>query len=83
MIQLKKITFNFEINELAWSANNDYILISTGSDEGNITIVKFENETFEFITTIKAHTSGSMQLKVDAGYSKIALGSYDQSVSIQ
>lgn len=63
---------SFEINELAWSANSDHVLMATGgtgggsgSVGGNLDILEFKNDKLSYVDSICAHTSNCMFLKVN------------------
>ena len=68
----------YEINELIWSLNSNYLLIATASsDSGNIDIIEFQADKAELllVDTIAAHTSNCFTIKVDApNYRRMAVG---------
>jgi WD40 repeat protein len=75
----------FQVNELAWSYNGNYILAACGSTDGygGLDILSFspDNE-LELVDTILAHSTNCMQLKIDPSYQRMAISSYDQGISI-
>lgn len=85
--QLKKMKFNCEINEMAWSFNSDHILVTTGGqDMGGIDIlgVTCTAEAADFlpVASVGAHTSNCYCLKIDKNYRRMAIGSADFLVSL-
>jgi len=62
---VKKANFGYEVNELAWTANSDHLLVANAFGEmGNVDVISFHNEDLTLIDTITAHTSNSYCLKV-------------------
>lgn len=82
--QIKKVKFQYEVNELQWTANSDHLLIATaGADSGSIDIIKFNGEELFLVDTIAAHTSNCFSLKVDSAvFRRMAVGSGDFNVSL-
>ena len=85
--QLKKLKFNYEINEMAWSYNSDHILVATGGqDMGGIDILRVDatadSADFVPVTAVGAHTSNCYCLKIDKSFRRMAVGSADFLVSL-
>jgi THO complex subunit 3 len=81
--QLKKVKFGYEVNELAWSANSDHLLVATGGGEmGSVDIVSFQNNDLQLIESVAAHTSNCLCLKIDSNYRRMAVGSADYMLSL-
>lgn len=81
--QFKKVTFGYEINEMAWGYNSDHILVATGgNDMGTIDVIGFKGDTLSLVDTICAHTSNCYSLKIDPTFNKLAVGSVDHTLSI-
>lgn len=86
---VKPIRYSFEINELAWSANSDHVLMATGgtgggsgSVGGNLDILEFKNDKLSYVDSICAHTSNCMFLKIDRAFQRMAIGAADSMVSL-
>lgn len=83
---VKKVKFGYEINELVWSVNSDFLLIATASaDSGNIDVIQFQADKSELILcdTIAAHTSNCFTIKMDSpNYRRMAVGGGDYNVSL-
>ena len=75
---MRKVKFGYEINELIWSANSNYLLIATASaDSGNIDIIEFQSQKSDLLLydTIAAHTSNCFTIKADSpNYRRMAVG---------
>ena len=69
-----------QVNEMSWSANGDYLLLSTG--EGCVDVVKIGNTGLEKVHSVAAHTSNCFHLKVDRNYQKMLIGGADFQLSI-
>jgi THO complex subunit 3 len=75
----------YKVNELAWSANSDYLLLAYGgkiSDAGGIDIMKFNSDIFELIDSYVSNTAPLYSLKIDPSYSRIAVSAGDSIVSL-
>jgi WD40 repeat protein len=71
------------VNELAWSANDQYLFSTTGGDGvGAIDVLHLENGDLTVVDTVVGHVSNSTNLKVDSLYRRMAVGSLDLSVSM-
>ena len=81
--QVKKVKFGYEVNELSWSANSDYLLVATGGgDMGSIDVIGFKDGELQLIESVAAHTSNCLSLKIDSSYRRMAVGSADYVVSL-
>ena len=81
--QIKKVKFGYEINELQWTANSNYLLVGTAAnDSGNIDILHLHNNELNLIDTIPAHASHCYGLKIDNGLKRLAVGSSDFNLSL-
>mmetsp|Transcript_27530 Transcript_27530/g.60950 ORF Transcript_27530/g.60950 Transcript_27530/m.60950 type:complete len:309 (+) Transcript_27530:156-1082(+) len=81
--QLTKKKFLYEVNELAWSANDQYLFSATGGDGvGAVDVLSMENGELTVVDTIVGHVSNSINLKVDPLYRRMAVGSLDLSISL-
>lgn len=85
--QLKKMKFNYEINEMSWSYDSDHILLTTGGQEmGGIDILRMnataDSAEFLPVASVGAHTSNCYCLKIDRSHRRLAVGSADFLVSL-
>ena len=76
-----------EVNEFAWSALSDHLLLATGSPEGGtVDILSFSSTnntaSLTLVDSLPAHTSSCFCLKVDPSGSFMAVGSADFLISI-
>lgn len=83
----KKMAFSYEINELKWSKNSDFMLIACaapGNDGGNINVVSYDSrkEELDLELTVEAHNSNGFALDIDRQFYSMAVGSADHLVSI-
>ena len=83
----KKVQFLYQINEFAFTANSDYIIVAAESggnstDMGGMEIISWQNEELMPVESIPAHTSICMGLTIDRAFQQVALGSSDYLVSI-
>ncbi len=81
---VKKKKFHYEVNELAWSYNSDYILAAANSDGfGSVDVISFQsNEELEVADSILCHASNCFHLKLDPSYTRMAVSSFDQCISV-
>lgn len=108
--QFKKKKFSYEVNEIAWTANSDYLLAAANSEGfGSIDLLAFHQEEegggeigsdvagavatgsssggggggeLELIDTMVAHSSNCYNLKIDPTFQRVAVGSFDQCISL-
>lgn len=85
--QLKKMKFNYEMNEMSWSFNSDHILVAAGGQEmSGVDIVRVtasdDSADLVPVTSVGAHTANCYCLKVDKSYRRMAVGSADFLVSL-
>lgn len=80
---IKKCKFIYEVNEFAWTANSDYLLVANANGEsGFIDIMSFKNGDLVLLEVIRAHTSPAFCLKIDPTFRRMAVGSADTLVSL-
>jgi THO complex subunit 3 len=84
---LKKFKFNYEVNEFAWTALSDYLLLATGApDGGTVDILSFSTSSsaslLTLVDSLPAHTSSCFCLKLDPTGSFMAVGSADFLISL-
>ena len=81
--QIKKVKFLYEINELQWTANSDYLLVATASsDQGKIEVLAFDGEELELVESISGHTGTCLCLKVDPIFRRVAVGAADYNLTL-
>ena len=83
----KKVQFLYQINEFAFTANSDHIIVAAESggnptDMGGMEIISWQNEELTPVESIPAHTSICMGLSIDRAYRQVAVGSSDYLVSV-
>lgn len=79
--QLTSVKFTYEVNEFAWTANSDHLLLATG--EGNVDVVQVNNGSgLSKLHSIAAHTSNCFYLKCDKNYQKMIIGGADFQLSL-
>ena len=83
----KKVQFLYQINEFAFTANSDHIIIAAESGGnstamGGMEIISWMNEELLPVESIPAHTSICMGLSIDRAFQQVAVGSSDYLVSI-
>ena len=74
-----------QISEMSWTAGSDHAIFATeglSRNEGGIEIVSFIDEKVQLMDSIFAHADKCDRLKVDAGYEKMAVGSYEGFLSL-
>eukprot|EP01038_Epipyxis_sp_PR26KG_P009553 gene9553-12866_t len=83
MKSLAKQKFYYEINDISWTANSDYIICTTGGGEdvGCIDLLSFEGEQLNLVDTLTAHATNCYQLCIDSDFKRMAIGSSDYTVS--
>lgn len=79
---IKNVKLAYEINEVAWTANSDYILVATGAPEHQIDLIGFKDTNLNMIEGLSAHTSNARFLKIDPTFRRLAVGSVDHTVSL-
>jgi len=79
---VKNVKIAYEINEVAWSANSDHILVATGAPDHQIDLIGFKDTNLNMIEGLSAHTSNARFLKIDPTFRRLAVGSVDHTVSI-
>jgi THO complex subunit 3 len=81
---IKKASFHYELNEIAWTAGSDHILCSTEgiSRAGEIEIIAFKDSELRLVDSVQAHTAICEKLVLDRGFNKMAVGSIDLTVSL-
>ena len=82
---ISKVKFAHEVNELAWSANSDHIMLAHGGPAcGGLTVIAHDAEkgALSLAYESHAHAAPGMGLRVDPTYRYLALGSTDMSVSL-
>ena len=80
---MKKVKFGYEVNEHAWSANSDHLLVATGEgDKGSVDIIGFGGDELRLIDSVAAHTSNCFSLKIDFSHRRMAVGGADYLMSL-
>lgn len=80
-----KAKFPYEVNELHWTANSDFILSATGDNNGlgAIDLMTTTSEaSLKAVDCLTAHTSVCTCLKIDAGYRRMAVGGNDSLLTL-
>ena len=80
----KKKKFHYEVNELAWTYQSDYILAAANAEGfGSIDILSFKSdEDLEIVDSVMCHASNCLHLKIDSSYQRLGVSSFDQCLSI-
>ena len=80
------MSFNYEINEMAWTANSDHILVTTGcigGDMGGVNVISFDaNKELKVLHHLPSHNSNCHSLSIDSSFGTMAVGSADFLVSM-
>jgi len=82
---LRKTKFNYEVNELAWSPNSQFLFMTTGVAEpgGTVQVQRHvRGEILRHEATLAAHTSNCFSVRVHAGARRMAVGSADTLLSV-
>mmetsp|Transcript_30235 Transcript_30235/g.30719 ORF Transcript_30235/g.30719 Transcript_30235/m.30719 type:complete len:321 (+) Transcript_30235:19-981(+) len=82
--QIKKARYSYEMNEIGWSINSDYLLIAYGGklpDSGGIDVLSLDKE-LELVHTAQSHTGNAYSLQVDPTFRRLAMSSGDSLVSV-
>ena len=69
---------------MAWTAGSDYFLFANEGHNktGVMELMSFKNDRIELQATITAHTSICDRLQIDKSFTKLAVGSFDKTVSL-
>lgn len=80
------LSFNYEINEMSWSANSDHLLVATGcigGEMGGVNIVSFDaSKELKVLTHLPSHNSNCFNLAIDRNFHSMAVASADFLVSL-
>ena len=79
---IKNVKLAYEINEVAWTANSDHLLLATGAPEHQIDLISFKDTNLNMVEGLSAHTSNARFLKIDPTFRRLAVGSVDHTVSL-
>jgi len=82
---IAKVKFAVEVNEMAWSADGRHILLAHGGHScGGVKVLQWrpEETQMELVYEAPAHSSPGMGLRLDRGFSHMAIGSTDLTVSL-
>jgi THO complex subunit 3 len=74
----KKISHQCEVNEVSWSPDGTFFLVTTGLG----TVLVHDGETFDLLQTIHAHTSNCYSLAYDSKNQYFAVGGADALASL-
>jgi THO complex subunit 3 len=75
---MKTLQFSIEINELAWSKETDFLLLTTG--RGGVEVLRWPS--LDRVCTLHAHTANCYCLKFSPRGEYFAVGSADALVSV-
>lgn len=82
--QIKKARYSYEMNEIGWSVNSDYLLIAYGGkapDSGGVDVLSVERD-LELVHSVIGHTGNAYSLRVDPSGRRMAMSSGDALVSL-
>lgn len=80
---VKKKRFPYQVNEVLFSANPDYLVASTGGEgTGAIDIISIGSDEISAVDSLAAHGAICCGLSIDQQYSRVAVGSLDYTFSI-
>jgi THO complex subunit 3 len=83
--RLKRIRSANEANELAWTADSNYLLVSAmlnGGPSGGIEILEWKDGNLNLQDSLTAHTANCLYLKIDPTFRRVALGGEDHLLSM-
>lgn len=86
--QIAKQKFYYEVNDISWTTNADYILAATGGGEmGCVDLISFklgdsDKGHLAVCESMPAHCSNCYNLRVDPTGARMAVGGVDYLVSL-
>ena len=80
------MSFNYEINEMGWSANSDHVLVTTGcigGEMGGVNLLSCDaDNNLKLLHYLPCHNSNCHSLRIDSHFQSMAVGSADFLVSM-
>jgi THO complex subunit 3 len=81
--QIRRRKFPYEVNELAWTFNSNFLLAATaGRGAGAVDLIALGEAELEVVQTFVAHSATCFNLTVDPLFSRVAVSSVDCCVSL-